>query len=194
MRGVNTQPSRPPRGSDSWRRRGVARLPTVTPESQNAPSRFKGLYRGRRQRDLAGAVLAGGGAGCVRTVHAVRILSGIAARVSRKAGQARPDGIGEIAGGFTKSDGMNFSFSRKPNLITIIPKGGRTVSPEARSGQKLPIALRSPWERAPKLPSLPVTRASFPERTLLWIFGPPNPVYSWVVDTEKKSEEAGKNF
>lgn len=113
MRGVNTQPSRPPRGSDSWRRRGVARLPTVTPESQNAPSRFK---------------------------------------------------------------------------------GGRTVSPEARSGQKLPIALRSPWERAPKLPSLPVTRASFPERTLLWIFGPPNPVYSWVVDTEKKSEEAGKNF
>lgn len=114
-------------------------------------------------------MLAGGGAGCVQTVHAIWILSGVAARVSRKAGQARPDGIGEIAGGFPKRDCMNFSFSRKPTLITIISKRGRTVSREARSGQKLPIALRSPWERAPKLP-----RASFPERTLLWIFGRPN--------------------
>lgn len=60
-------------------------------------------------------MLAGGGAGCFQTVHPVRILSGVATRVSRKAGQARPDGISEIAGGFTKSDRMNFSFSQKPN-------------------------------------------------------------------------------
>lgn len=111
MNGVYSQPSRLPHGSDSWRRRSVAGLYTVTRESQNAPSRFffKVCVGGGGSRTWQGRGLRG--AGRVGKVQVSRTPIGVASRgLSREAPPARPDGLGAVAGSFPGSRGMKFSF------------------------------------------------------------------------------------
>nr|KAF6429651.1 hypothetical protein HJG59_009012 [Molossus molossus] len=154
MSGVDPQLSRPPSGSDSWRRGPFAH--SHSRESKRAIPFLRSVMR------VEAAGPGGGGAlqraGRDGTVLKAGTPTGVAARRwLREAAPVRPDHLGEVAGDFTRSGGLNFSRTRKPLLITVTPNYGHTVSPEARSCQKLPITLSSRWERAQKLPSLSVT-------------------------------------
>ena len=160
MNRVNSQPPRPPHGSDSWRRTGVARLHSHSGESKRAIPLLSFLRSvwGRRQRDLTGAGLAGGGARrdspSLSDSSLGRRARARARGWSREAAPGRPDGLGAVAGGFPGSSGVNFSFAQKPLFLAVTPDRGRTVSP----GHNLSTSLRSRWERL----HAPSVRPPFP--------------------------------